>query len=193
LSPLHEGLLGEWRYSSTHSLTSALDGGEWSASRPGHFTPRERAPGTYWMGGWVGLRAVLDAVVKRKFPIPRWESNPRSYIPYHSAIPLSYTGPFSIIVQPQIVVYMFPPFQMAKCVCWLSFSWPVFPKYRQVSPHKIWEHQFQQAALNPRRFSSINLHAVRSTLWVGSGGGDVGHKFLLLVVNSWYTEVLPAL
>jgi hypothetical protein len=32
-------------YSSTHSLTSALDGGEWSASRPGRFTPRERAPG----------------------------------------------------------------------------------------------------------------------------------------------------
>jgi len=27
-------------------LTSALDGGEWSASRPGRFTPRERAPGT---------------------------------------------------------------------------------------------------------------------------------------------------
>jgi hypothetical protein len=24
-----------------HSLTSALDGGEWSASRPGRFTPRE--------------------------------------------------------------------------------------------------------------------------------------------------------
>jgi hypothetical protein len=33
-----------WRYSSTHSLTSALDGGEWSTSRPGRFTPRERAP-----------------------------------------------------------------------------------------------------------------------------------------------------
>jgi hypothetical protein len=39
-----EGVLREWRYSSTHSLTSALDGGEWSASRPGRFTPRERAP-----------------------------------------------------------------------------------------------------------------------------------------------------
>jgi hypothetical protein len=25
-----------------HSLTSALDGGEWSTSRPGRFTPRER-------------------------------------------------------------------------------------------------------------------------------------------------------
>jgi len=24
----HEGVLGEWRYSSTHSLTSALDGGK---------------------------------------------------------------------------------------------------------------------------------------------------------------------
>jgi len=39
-------------YSSTHYLTSALDGGEWSASRPGCFTPRERAPGTPWIGGW---------------------------------------------------------------------------------------------------------------------------------------------
>jgi hypothetical protein len=26
-----------------HSLTSALDRGEWSALHPGHFTPRERA------------------------------------------------------------------------------------------------------------------------------------------------------
>jgi hypothetical protein len=29
-------------YSPTHSLTSALDGGEWSDSLTGHFTPRER-------------------------------------------------------------------------------------------------------------------------------------------------------
>jgi len=34
LRPRHEGVLGEWRYSSTHSLTSVLDGGEWSASSP---------------------------------------------------------------------------------------------------------------------------------------------------------------
>jgi len=46
-------VLGEWRYSSTHSLTSALDGGEWSALCPGRFTPKERAPGTHWIGGWV--------------------------------------------------------------------------------------------------------------------------------------------
>jgi hypothetical protein len=48
-------------------LTSVLDGGEWSASCPGHFTPRERAPGTHSIGGWVGPKAVLD-VVKRKIP-----------------------------------------------------------------------------------------------------------------------------
>jgi hypothetical protein len=53
-----------------HSLALALDGGEWSASCPGHFTPRERSPGTHWIGGWVGPRAGLDAVVKRKIPYP---------------------------------------------------------------------------------------------------------------------------
>jgi hypothetical protein len=42
-------------------LTSALDGGEWSASCPSHFIPGERAP-TNWIGGQVGPRASLDAV-----------------------------------------------------------------------------------------------------------------------------------
>jgi hypothetical protein len=52
------------------SLTMALGGGEWSASCPCCFTPRERAPGAHWTGGWVGPRAVLDMVVKRKIPSP---------------------------------------------------------------------------------------------------------------------------
>jgi hypothetical protein len=37
---------------------------------PGRFSPRERASGTHWIGGWVGSRAGLDAVVKRKIPSP---------------------------------------------------------------------------------------------------------------------------
>jgi hypothetical protein len=41
-------------------LTSALVGGECSTSRPGRFTPGERAPGTHLTGGWVDLRASLD-------------------------------------------------------------------------------------------------------------------------------------
>jgi hypothetical protein len=64
-------------------LTSALDGDEWPVSRPGRFTPMESAPGTNWMGGWVGPRAVLGAIVKRKIPSPRWESNPRIPIVPH--------------------------------------------------------------------------------------------------------------
>jgi hypothetical protein len=35
-------------------LTSTLDGGEWSASRPRPFTPGERSLGNHWIGGWVG-------------------------------------------------------------------------------------------------------------------------------------------
>jgi hypothetical protein len=73
--PRHEGVLGEWRYSSTHTLASALDGGEWSASRSGRFTPRERTHCTHCIGGWVGPRAGLDMVSKRKIPSPRRESN----------------------------------------------------------------------------------------------------------------------
>jgi hypothetical protein len=45
-------------------LTSALAGGEWSASRPGRFTPGERAPSTHWIGRWVGPRAGLNDVDK---------------------------------------------------------------------------------------------------------------------------------
>jgi hypothetical protein len=48
-------------------LTSALAGGEWSASRSGRFTSGERAAGTHWIGGWVYPRAGLDAVEKRIF------------------------------------------------------------------------------------------------------------------------------
>jgi hypothetical protein len=51
-------------YGGTHVqiqifLTSALVGGEWSASRPGHF-----ALGTHWIGGWVDPRAGLDDLEK---------------------------------------------------------------------------------------------------------------------------------
>jgi hypothetical protein len=55
-------------------LTSALVGGEWSASRPGIFTFGERAPGIHWIEGWVDPRADLDDVEKRKFlPLPGLE------------------------------------------------------------------------------------------------------------------------
>jgi hypothetical protein len=59
-------------------LTSALDGSEWSVSHAGRLTSTERSAGTHWIGGWVGPRVGLDAVVKRKIPSPS-----RTRIPDH--------------------------------------------------------------------------------------------------------------
>jgi hypothetical protein len=77
-------------------LTSALDGGEWSASRPGRFTPGERALSTHWIGGWVGPTAGLDDVENIKFfDLPGLELRPlgrpaRSQSLYR----LSYPAPY---------------------------------------------------------------------------------------------------
>jgi hypothetical protein len=48
------------------SLTSALTGVEWSASGAGRFTPGERSTSTHWILGWVGPKAGLDDMEKRK-------------------------------------------------------------------------------------------------------------------------------
>jgi hypothetical protein len=57
-----EALEGEEVYSSYSFTTSALYGGEWSATLPGRdLPPGERAPGTHLTVGWVGPRAGLDA------------------------------------------------------------------------------------------------------------------------------------
>jgi hypothetical protein len=44
-------------------LTSALVGGEWSASRPGRFTSR-------WIGGWVDPTIGLDDMEETLAPPP---------------------------------------------------------------------------------------------------------------------------
>jgi hypothetical protein len=44
------------------ALNLALDGVDWSASRPRLLTPEERIPGTHWIGGWVGPIACLNPV-----------------------------------------------------------------------------------------------------------------------------------
>jgi len=62
-----------WRHAF---LTSALDAGEWSASRPGCFTLGKRSSDTHWVGGWVGLGTSLDAVAKREIPCPLRKSSP---------------------------------------------------------------------------------------------------------------------
>jgi hypothetical protein len=48
-------------------LTSALAGGEWSVSRPGHFTPLDRRPGG---SGRRGEEKILDPT-ETQTPTPR--------------------------------------------------------------------------------------------------------------------------
>jgi hypothetical protein len=74
----HEGVLGDWRYSST--VPRILDLGtrlRWVVS----FTPRERAPVTHCIGDWVGPRGGLDTVVKSEIPSSCRNSSPRSSSP----------------------------------------------------------------------------------------------------------------
>ena len=56
-------------------LISTLDGSEQTASRPGHFTRGERGRGPHGIGGWLGRRASLKTLEKRKIPHPYRESN----------------------------------------------------------------------------------------------------------------------
>jgi len=66
---IHPRMQAKLKFQACH--TGELDGGEWSASRPGRFTP-----GNHWIRDWVGPRTGLDAVAKRKtFRCPFRESN----------------------------------------------------------------------------------------------------------------------
>jgi ferredoxin-thioredoxin reductase catalytic subunit len=63
---------GERMYSSYSFTTLALDGVEWSTSRPGRALP----PGSHCTGGWVGPRAGLDTEDRGKIFCPCQGSNP---------------------------------------------------------------------------------------------------------------------
>jgi hypothetical protein len=63
-------------------LTSALVGGEWSATCFGRFTPWERSPGIHWVGVWVdpqswsgrrGEKKIFD-LTRTRTPTPRSSS-----------------------------------------------------------------------------------------------------------------------
>jgi hypothetical protein len=69
---------------------SALGKCERTACRSGCFTPgkEEEAPDTHWIGGWVRLRAGLDAVESRRSK----ESNPGRRFRSQALYRLSYIG-----------------------------------------------------------------------------------------------------
>jgi hypothetical protein len=69
----------ERRYSTYSFMTSALDVGEWSASRPGRaLTQGKGTPGTHCTGGWVGPTGGLDTEARGKILSPLPGIEPRS-------------------------------------------------------------------------------------------------------------------
>jgi hypothetical protein len=75
-------------------------------------TPATLPPGKepHWIGGWVGSRAVLDWVVKRKIPSPRRESNLRT--PIVQPVAQRYTDR---AIKAIIII--------CKCSCFFIFVW----------------------------------------------------------------------
>jgi hypothetical protein len=69
-----------WReeYSFYSFTTSALDGGEWSVSRPSCALPSEKDASTHRTGGWVGPRASLDTKARGRIPSPLPGMEPQS-------------------------------------------------------------------------------------------------------------------
>jgi hypothetical protein len=63
-------------YSSCSFSTSALDGDEWSALRPGRGLPPRKDPGTHCTGGWVAPEPVWT---QRKNPLLLPGIEPRSH------------------------------------------------------------------------------------------------------------------
>ena len=83
----HEGPEGEWRYRSSLSLTSALDGSGWSKPRSGRFTPGKRQA-FYLPRGSVDFRAGQDECEKSRFHLG---VDPRTFQPVASSY-TDYTG-----------------------------------------------------------------------------------------------------
>jgi len=80
-------------------LTSALD--------EGCFTPGETARSTNWIGGWVGPRAGLNAVMKRKIHAPTGNRalvvQPRALSLYW----LSYPSSNKVLAHTTVLVFHF--------------------------------------------------------------------------------------
>ena len=85
----HEGPQGQQRYSSTLFQTSALEGGEGSASRPGSTLPPGKTRYLF-TGGRVGPRDGLDWCGKSR---PHGDSVPGPSSPQVVAIPTTLPGP----------------------------------------------------------------------------------------------------
>jgi hypothetical protein len=90
----HEGPDGEQRYSSNLSLTSALDRGGWSMSRPDRFTYGEDPVPIMWATGWATGSVWTDV---KNITLTGFRS-PNGPDRSESLYQLSYPGPILEII-----------------------------------------------------------------------------------------------
>lgn len=79
-----------------------------SDSRPGRFSPGEKAAGTHWVRDWVGPRSGLDEVENRKFlALPGLELRPfGSPASRQSQCRLRYLSPFKHMMGIKISIHV---------------------------------------------------------------------------------------
>jgi hypothetical protein len=167
-APRHEGVLGELKYSSTHSLTSALEvSGQLYA--PAALSPGKRSPGIRWIGGWVGPRAVLDAVVKKEILSPRRESNPRTSIV--QPVAQRYTD-WAVTA---LVIFMVKV-KLSLCFNWVPRHEGVWGEWRYSSTHTLTSvvDEGEWSASRPGR--SIPRERAPGTHWIGGWVGPESHS-----------------
>jgi hypothetical protein len=105
-------------------MTSALDGGEWSASRPGRFIPGERSPGIHWIGG--GNRYKNCDIG------PQTENNVSSTTAcIFNLSPTRYVGRVTGVQMPEMLRFF------SVCVCVCVCVWVICP-LRRYTPHWSW-------------------------------------------------------
>jgi hypothetical protein len=140
-------------------LTMALVRDEWSASRPGRFTSGVRAPGTHWIGGWVGLRPSLD-VEKRKF-WPYWASNSSVFQPFSSYTDCAFQV---LITTARVTTENEVTAKSRKYMLWPWRHWSVYTVYiQQICPlywitHRLFILQRQHPIIIYKGALSVSTH-----------------------------------
>jgi hypothetical protein len=123
------------------------------------FTPRVKATATHWIGRWVSSRALLGAVVKRKIPNPRRESNHRT--PIVQTVVQRYTDwaiaalTISYWCQPELVLLTMRLKPLLRRTRWFalcsSISVSQWPDWRALTSHS------QQCSNSTQRISKDML------------------------------------
>jgi hypothetical protein len=163
-----------WRRAGNESLdplfmTSALDGVEWSTSRPGCFTPGVRSPDDHWTGDPVGPRIGQDDVGYKK-NYPCWESKPGGLTCSLSLYRLKYPG---------------SSIHKMHRNCPSRYHVHVGPRTTSASPQWVDNVLFPWGKVD-EVWSWLHWLLLVCDLGIGSvivGGGDMGSKTGLLLPN----------